>query len=243
MMLARRAVRPLVVAALLAAPAAVPAAAQQQESAPPAPPAASDTPAYKPPLRGAPGGRVGGASRGATTRPSVTLEPVAPEEHTGLTTSAAPTVYYFVSRPVNEPVRLTLGMPNQPRPLIEATLPTPQTAGLQPVRLAEYQVQLQPGQVYAWSVTIGFGGRGQGATATASIMRTAPDPAVEAALRTAPPQRRASVLAQAGLWYDAVAAAAESAAADRHAALDALLDQVRLTEAAAVDRRAAQGGH
>jgi hypothetical protein len=53
---------------------------------------------------------------------------------------------------------------------------------------------------------------------------------------------RAALYAQAGLWYDAVAAAAEGENADRHAALDALLDQVGLTEPAGYDRSLAAGG-
>jgi hypothetical protein len=227
------------IAAILALvpPAVLPASAQQ----PAAPPAAADLPTYKPPLRGAPGGRVGGASRGATTSVPLSIELVSPDDHTGLTTSPSPTLYYYASRSVIEPMKLTVSAPMQPAPLVEATIPAPRDAGIQPVRLANYRVQLQPGIAYAWSISVVVDPRSpsRDVVATASIMRTAPDASVTSALQTAPPLRRAGLLAQAGLWYDAVAAAADSAAADRHAAFDALLDQVGLKEAAALDRQRA----
>jgi hypothetical protein len=47
-----------------------------------------------------------------------------------------------------------------------------------------------------------------------------------------PPLRRAALFANAGLWYDAVAAAAAAQNLDGHAALDALIHQVGLSDAA-----------
>jgi hypothetical protein len=75
--------------------------------------------------------------------------------------------------------------------------------------------------------------------ATATIMRITPDPTVESAARSLPPLRRAALSAQAGLWYDAVEAAVEGESLDRHAALDALMDQVGLSQAASYDRQIA----
>lgn len=234
----------LAVTAVLASAAVSPAAAQQagspQASAPAAP--GGDIPTYKPPLRGAPGGRVGGASRGAMAAATVSVELVAPADHTGLTTNPSPTLYYFVSRAVTEPTKLTISAPMQREPLVETTIPSPAAAGIQAVRLADYRVQLQPGVVYAWSISVGFDARSpsRDVVATASIMRSPPDAAVESTVRGAPPQRRANVLAQAGLWYDAVDAAAANAAADRHVAFDALLEQVGLKGPAAADRQMGQ---
>ena len=64
-----------------------------------------------------------------------------------------------------------------------------------------------------------------------------PDPTLESALHGAPPSRRAALFAQAGFWYDAVAAAADMEAFDRHAALDALMNEVGLVEPARYDRQ------
>ncbi len=58
------------------------------------------------------------------------------------------------------------------------------------------------------------------------------DPTINAgAALAAPPLRRAALLADAGLWYDAVAAAADGQHLDRHVALDALIHQADLSEA------------
>jgi hypothetical protein len=49
------------------------------------------------------------------------------------------------------------------------------------------------------------------------------------------------VFAQAGFWYDAVAAAADMEAFDGHAALDALMSEVGLVEPARYDRQTVDG--
>ena len=104
------------------------------------------------------------------------------------------------------------------------------------------RVRLEPGIVYTWSVSVILNpkARSRDIVASASLMRTVAEPTVEAALRAASPNRRAAILAQAGLWYDAVAAAAETASLDRHAALDALMTEVGLLEPARYDRETAR---
>ena len=62
--------------------------------------------------------------------------------------------------------------------------------------------------------------------ASASLLRVPADPRLDDAARAASPARRPALLAEAGLWYDAVAAAA---VLDRQTALEALMRQVGLT--------------
>ena len=199
---------------------------------------------YKPPLRGAPGGRVGGASRGAIKMIGALRcrrsELVAPLDHTGETASAAPTLYFFVSQPVALPTQLTISAPLRAAPILEATFPSPPARGLYALRLADYHVQLEPGIVYTWSVSAIVDTRSwsRNVVASATILRVASDPAVDAAARAAPPLQRTMLLGRTGLWYDAVAAAAEAQNLDRHATLDKLLTEVGLTEPASVDRAA-----
>jgi hypothetical protein len=221
----------------------LPAAAQND-----APAAAQDDrpppgPAYKPPPRGAPGGRVGGASRGTVkvTTPLPTIELLAPDGHTGLTTSATPTLYFFVSQPVAWPIQFTISTASQPRPLLEVNIPAPRQPGVYAIRASDYPVRIEPGVLYTWSVSVILNpkSRSRDIVASASLLRTAAEPTVEAALRGAPPNRRAAILAQAGLWYDAVGAAAEAASLDRHATLDALMIDVGLVEPARYDRQTA----
>jgi hypothetical protein len=187
-------------------------------------------PAYKPPLRGAPGGRIGGASRGtiksATRLPIIDL--LAPEDHAGLTTSAAPTLYFRVSWQANYPMRLTISAPRQPLPIIEANIPSPPAAGIYAIRLADYRVRLEPGIVYTWSVSVILkpGAPSRDIVASASLLRVPADLKIDDVARTASPTHRPALLAEAGLWYDAVAAAA---VLDRQTALEALMSEVGLT--------------
>ena len=228
---------PAALAMLLAVALTQTADAQSDQ---PAPAAAPDSGAsYKPPLRGAPGGRVGGASRGAgklaATLPSIEL--IAPLDHTGETVTATPTLYFYVSQPVALPTQFTISAPLRPAPLLEATFASPPARGLYPLRLADYHVQLEPGVVYTWSVSAIVDTKrwSRNVVASATILRVPTEAAAEAAMR-APGPSRAAALAGAGLWYDAVAAAADSQNLDRHAALDRLLTEVGLTGPADADR-------
>ena len=215
---------------------AAPAAAQNE-----APPS---EPAYKPPSRGVPGGRVGGASRG-TPNATIALpiiDLLAPDGHAGLTTNTTPTLYFFVSQPITSPTQFTISAATRPNPIIEVNIPAPRGAGIYSIRTADYHVRLEPGVLYTWSVSVVLDpkARSRDIVASASLMCTAPDPTLEAAL-AAQTSRRAGLFAQAGLWYDAVAAAAETAAYDRHAALDSLMTQVGLVEPARYDRETLAG--
>jgi hypothetical protein len=213
----------------------VPAAAQEEGPAPER--------TYKPPPRGAPGGRVGGATRGTikVTTPLPTIDLLAPDGHTGLTTSASPTLYFFVSQPVLWPMQFTISTASQPRPILEVNIPPPRQPGVYPIDTAEYPVRFEPGVLYTWSVSIILNpkARSRDIVATASLLRTPAEPGIEVGLHGAPANRRAALLAQAGLWYDAVAAAAEAAPLDHHAVLDALMNDVGLVDPAQYDRQAA----
>jgi len=226
----------LLIGALVAAPIAATRSFGQtdapSDSGAAAPPTGSATPSvasYKPPLRGAPGGRVGGASRGMVKAdvPWPTVEPIAPADHTGLTALAAPTLYFFVSSAVTWPTQLTISAPLQARPALEVTIPSPPSAGIYFVRLSDYRIRLDPGIVYTWSISVVVDPHAwsRNIVGSATIERTA-DPG--------PAGGGAAALAEAGLWYDAIAAAAGTA--DRHAALDSLLEQVGLNGAARFDR-------
>jgi hypothetical protein len=127
--------------------------------------------------------------------------------------------------------------------VIEIKIPAPQQAGVYAIRTADYHVQLQPGVLYTWSVSVILNPKSpsRDIVASASLLRASLDPVIESALRGAPASRRATLFAQAGFWYDAVAAAADMEAFDRHAALDALMNEVGLVEPAKYDRLAAGG--
>ena len=188
---------------------------------------------------------MGGASRGTVkaTIPLPEIELIAPDGHAGLTTIATPTLYFYVSQSISWSTRFTISAPARPDPVIEVNIPAPHQAGVYAIRTADYHVQLQPGVLYTWSVSVILNPKApsRDIVASASLLRATPDPVVESALRGAPASRRATLFAQAGFWYDAIAAAADMEPFDRHAALEALMNEVGLVEPAKYDRLAAGG--
>ena len=75
-------------------------------------------PIYKPPVRGAPGGRVGGGTRSGDQ--TFTLSVLAPN-HTALTGKEQPDLYWYVSKPISTPIVFTLSNDGA-KPVVEQTL-------------------------------------------------------------------------------------------------------------------------
>jgi len=201
---------------------ATPAAAQQ-----------GDEPEYNPPSRGAPAGRVGGGTRGLRVLPLAALAP----DHTGLTISAQPALYYFLPSP--EGVRVAVRLAGDPnaQPLLEKDFAPPAKAGIQRLELKALGVTLAPGVEYRWTVSDAR------TSSTGMIRRVEPSGDLARKLNGVPAGRhRYTVLAREGVWYDAldeVSRAADAppsaAVASRHRA--ALLEQIGLKDIAQHERQ------
>jgi len=202
---------------------AIPLEAQQKPTEPSTGAKASTEPVYKPPMRGAPGGRVGGGTRG-TGREAFVLSVLAPT-HTGLTTSEQPELFWFISSPSSYPVELTVVDPQKADPLLELRIEPPISAGFHKIRLADHGVRLAPGVSYQWYVAVvpDSGKRSKDILAGGSIERVSPPDGLQAKVSSAPKNTVPSVYAEAGLWYDAVASLGELI--DRAPTDKALLDQ------------------
>jgi hypothetical protein len=166
-------------------------------------------PVYKPPLRGAPGGRVGGGTRG-TPRDMFVFSALAPD-HSGLTVQEQPPLFWFISGPTSFPVELTITDPRVPRPLVEKRLQTPVGAGVHAIRLADHGVRLAPGVQYRWFVAIvpDQARRSRDILAGGTIERVDAPEELRSRLGQAPPEQLPFVYAEAGLWYDALATISE----------------------------------
>ena len=205
-------------------------------------------PVYKPPLRGAPSGRVGGGTRGG---PSGTDHPlvlsVLTPDHVGLTTQEQPSLYWYTSQPTTYPIELTVTENEAVNPMIEKRIGSPSQAGIQQIRLVDYGVRLKTGSVYRWYIAVvpDPDVRSKDILAGGSIERIEPTEALRARLSHASKAELPSVYAEQGIWYDALSAISDMIDADPsnaslHAERAALLEQVRLQEAAAFDRSAAR---
>ena len=207
-----------------------------------APASGAATPVYKPPTRGAPGGRMGGGTRGITGTAVISL--LVPD-HVGLTSQAQPSLQWFLAQDVSSPLEITLIEPNRTPPLLEHRLAPPIRAGIHRLRLVDHGVRLEPGARYQWSVAVVADPerRSRDVVAAGLIERTEiPEPLRQQIARSSSEELPA-LYAEAGLWYDALTALADRIeAAPRDRALRqqraALLQQVGLRDAAEFDLRA-----
>lgn len=195
-------------------------------------------PVYKPPLRGAPASRVGGGSR------TVGLElprlyAYAPQE-IGFTSKPKPDLYWFASAASPAKIQFSIYTGDPAKPLLEQELPAIATPGTQRVRLSDFNFELQPKMEYRWRITIidETGGRTSRGIAGGTISRVDMWQQLDDRLRKTPAEGQAGVLAEEGLWYDAIEALSNdiqkgSATAKQYRA--GLLSQVGLNEASQFD--------
>jgi hypothetical protein len=166
-----------------------------------------DTPLYKPPSRGAPAGRVGGATRGETERESFSLLVLAPD-HAGFTTQQQPCLYWFISKPTTYSVELTVTERNAEKPLAEKAVKRPEKAGIQSACLADYDVRLSRNVHYKWFVTLVTDAehRSKDILAGGVISLVDPQEALLVKLKEEDSSKAPSIYAEAGLWYDSLEA-------------------------------------
>jgi hypothetical protein len=173
---------------------------------------------YVPPLRGKPRARVGGGVRsGNAASPMIyTLAP----DHIGQTVSAQPSFFWLLRGELSNDVAFVFTLIDDAHidPLVEAELPRPLGEGIQRIDLSGYGVRLEPGTEYEWSVAlvVNAESRSNDVVAVGWIDRVEPPVGLGAS-----PDAR--VFAANGLWYDALAAAA-----DDSSLRDALLRDVGL---------------
>lgn len=202
-------------------------------------------PLYVPPSLGMPGGRVGAGTRSAGRQYSIQV--LAPD-HVGLTTATQPTLYWYLASPTGARIDLTIRNGDAVEPVLDRPLRGPFTAGVHAVRLADYEVSLEPGKSYQWFVAVvpDPEKRSSDFVSGAWIRPDAPPAALRQRLETTPPERAVFVYAQSSLWYDAIASVSERIAVAPHdgslrAQRAALLEQVGLSEVADYDRSQAGG--
>jgi hypothetical protein len=210
--------------------------------------AADDTPVYIPPIRGSPGGRVGGSSRGedCNSGKDFMLSVLAPD-HTGLTVHEQPSLYWYLSESTTCPIELTISDEQAVQPLLEKRISGPVRPGVQRIQLADYNVRLPLNAPYRWYVTVVVDPerRSKDINAGGFIERVAPPEALRAQLDRGGKTQAPSIYAQEGLWYDALASISdliEAAPNDRGLRQQraSLLKQVGLPEIGEQDMRRSQ---
>ena len=186
-----------------------PAVSQEKKEPDKKPATTAVMPVYRPPIRGAPGGRVGGGTRGTALELFV-LSVLAPD-HSGLTASEQPSLYWYISAPTALPVELTVMDPGTTQPLLEISVAAPIEAGIHRLRLSDHGVRLAPGVPYRWYVAVvpDPGRRSRDILAGGAIQRVNQSPEMVARLGQARREELPSIYAEAGLWYDALTSMSE----------------------------------
>lgn len=171
------------------------------------------TPVYKPPLRGAPGGRVGGGAR--SIGPLATVTVLAPD-HVGLTSNPQPSLFWSVSKPVSAKMEFALNEPQNPKPILEIAIKTPVDAGIHRINLADHGITLKPGKQYEWFVAIVTDPtqRSSDIMAGGSIEYAAPSKPLRDRLAKAGEKGQHAIYAEEGIWYNAISSLSDLIAAN-----------------------------
>ncbi len=183
-----------------------------------------------------------GGSRGPGVKvPSIYV--LAPN-HTGLTSRAQPSLFWYQSGPASTRFELTVIEPKKPKPVLQVGADTAGQPGIHRLPLGKHNVTLTPGILYKWTIALipDPANRSQDVIASGTIQRTEPDAQFTSALDGAEGLNKASLYASKGFWYDALEVVTnEIDAAPKDKALRlqraALLDQAGLKDAAASERK------
>lgn len=208
---------------------------------------------YIPPVATNPRRTIGSGSRGCSqslTNDLVTLL-IPSEEYAGQTTSGHPTFFWHLSQPVSVPMRFTLVEPGVAEPLFEKQIDSPKVGMIQ-LQVPKDRPELQTGRTYKWSVTLVCNTKRPSANPVfiSWIERVSTPATLEPQLPSTPAKNnvptqvwrdRAWSYAEAGLWYDALAAISnvQTANSNELATNDdflALLEQVGLTQVTQQER-------
>lgn len=201
------AARFLVVLALLLASHFGPEHASAQQPAPRPAPSASSTVRFRPQTAGtATSVRVTGGSRG-TGGAAVTLDVLAPDD-VGTTTQEQPSLFWYQSKPKDAKFELTLLQERKVKPLVQVKTDRASKAGIQRLKLSDYGVKLTPGVEYQWVVALVTDpeNRSTDLVASGAIKRVESGAGLKEKVSQATPASLAAVYAEAGIWYDALAA-------------------------------------
>lgn len=200
-------------------------------------------PLYRPRLHRAPRARVEGGTRGqdGTTSNVIPLVP----DHIGLTIATQPVLYWYLSKQTTSPVVFVLVDARSVQVLSRVTLTPPFQPGVQLLRLKQYGISLEQDVQYRWyvSVVLDPDAPSRDIVAGGMIQRITPDFDVSH-LPSANTLEAVRFYAEAGLWYDAMAAISDLISAAPHDHLlrkqrASLLTQVGLLEVAEWELRQA----
>ena len=196
---------------------------------------ATNTARYRPPKNPtAPGGTGTNTTRGDSCDRNAAgqLTPLVPLSHVGQTSSSRPTFTWFVPDRTPHPLQFRL-FTRTGQPLYRTEIQS--QSGIMSVALPLDQPELTTGQSYRWQVVLVCDPNvpSRNVVVAAEIEVVKPAASLQTQLAAAPTShQRSDLYAEAGLWYDALAAAlkASGTSQNQSTVLD-LLDSLASSEA------------
>jgi hypothetical protein len=202
-------------------------------------------PSYRPPTRGAPGGRIGGGSRGSQDE-IPTLLVLAPD-HMGLASTNQPVLYWYISKTTDgATIKVTVTEMGGSQPVFSTALSGQVERGIHPLSLADASVTLKPDTEYEWKIS--YASPTDSAKTMLSRGLVSYSEAKAGLKKDAAKAKRDDlpfIYASAGYWYDSLQAMGslikENPTNRSYKLMRAsLLDQVRLHDPADLDRETAE---
>ena len=164
-------------------------------------------PIFKPSLPlGAPVQRIAGGSRGIGEMRHSVLCVLTPD-HTGLTLQKQPSLYYFLSESVANPMELTIIEESDAiEPLLEVEITPAEMPGIQSIHLTGYDIHLQQDKIYRWYVSIILdpNSRAKDILAWGRVQRIKCPDKLQKKIYTTTKNYLTHTYAEAGIWYDAL---------------------------------------
>ena len=196
---------------------------------------------YQPPSRGAPGGRVGGGTRGPSELP--VLYALVPD-HVAMTAEEQPQLVWYLSKATSYPLEFTVVEGIGVEPLLEVPLSSPVEPGIQILSLAQYDLKFELGKTYQWFVSLipDSAHRSKDVIAGGTLEMARLPEGIAENVRQANPLDATKLFAKAGFWYDAMGLISNGIEdnptnAALHDVRAALLEQVDLHTVAQIDRQ------
>jgi hypothetical protein len=168
------------------------------------------------PNRGAPapGNRQGGATRGGCSSKNQSLTALVPATNLGTTTAEYPALFFYVPKTsVQTPLEFAL-LDQNDSPIYKTNIAPKQAPGIVKVSFSNLKgvPRLESGKNYHWYLSIICDPQDRSADIAVDgwIKRIQPDPALANELQQTKPGERVPLYEVGGVWYDTVAALAET---------------------------------
>ena len=129
----------------------------------------------------------------------------APGNHTGLTLSRTPRLWWALDQPTDLPIQITIVDGDAIDPLVRVELPGPHAAGLHSFDLAKQGAELSPDVEYRWfvSIVVDSDRPSRNPVSAGSLRVAGPSDARRQSVGAADAAVRGNKFAELGLWYDA----------------------------------------